>query len=110
MAEEKILYVKDLSALLGCTTWTINNWYMFKNQHPEHELAKKLPEVSYTTEGVRKRYWKLEDVEKIAEFQKVIPQGNKGLGVSPEAKRRYYAKLKNLRAKKRKESKKNDNE
>lgn len=54
---EQLLRIEEVALLVGTSTQTINNWYRWKRLHPDHELAKLLPD--YIQENPRQmRYWK----------------------------------------------------
>ena len=72
------LKIVEVAMLLGVSTKTIENWYMWKHRNPEHELARLLPDFEQA--GARQtRYWKMADVEKMAEFKEKIPKGRGGI-------------------------------
>lgn len=76
MAERKFT-VTEVSMIIGTSTRTINTWYRWKALHPNHEMAKLLPEF---TRGVRQaRYWTESDIYKLNEFKTSIPQGRYGI-------------------------------
>jgi hypothetical protein len=75
---DKLLNVSEVSMYVGSSIQTISSWYRWKDLNPDHELAKIIPE--YTRIGNRRtRYWKMEDVWKLVEFKKNIPQGRNGI-------------------------------
>jgi hypothetical protein len=75
---EKLLRIEEVALLVNTSTQTINNWYRWKKLHPEHSLAKLLPD--YIQSGPRQtRYWKRTDVWSIAEFKNNIPHGRNGI-------------------------------
>ena len=76
--KEKLIKIEELAVLTDVSYKTIQNWYMWKKQNPDHELAKLLPE--FQQDGCRQtRYWTMADVEKIKEFKKNVPQGRNGI-------------------------------
>ena len=76
--DDRLLKVEEVALSVGVSVKTINNWYWFKRDHPEHELAELLPD--FIQEGVRQtRYWKREDVWKIITFKQAIPRGRNGI-------------------------------
>ena len=78
MAEEKMVNLNELALLVGVSVQTINAWYRWKRLHPEHEMAKLLPD--FVRVGQRRtRYWKQSDVWKLIEFHTTIPQGRNGI-------------------------------
>jgi len=89
---DKLLNVSEVSMLVGSSIQTISMWYRWKDLHPDHELAHLIPE--YTRIGNRRtRYWTMEDVWKLIEFKKSIPQGRKG--VMGDVTQMYVHKEKN---------------
>ncbi len=75
---EKTLNAQEVALLVGCSVYMLNVWYKWKKLHPEHELAKLLPD--YTQAGGRQtRYWKMDDVYKIIEFRQKLPIGRNGI-------------------------------
>jgi predicted DNA-binding transcriptional regulator AlpA len=89
MSEEKLLKIEEVAVLIGCSVKTVNNWYMWKKQNPEHEMTQLLPE--FVQHGERQtRYWKQSDVYKLIEFQARIPKGRNGILGSVTQK--YYKK------------------
>ena len=75
---EKLLNVSEVSLLVGSSIQTISSWYRWKALHPDHELAKIIPD--YVRIGNRRtRYWKRDDVWKLVEFKNSIPQGRNGI-------------------------------
>ena len=74
----RLLNVQELSMLIGSSIQTIGSWYRWKELHPDHELAKLIPD--YTRIGNRRtRYWKQDDVWKLIEFKQKLPQGRNGI-------------------------------
>ena len=75
---EKLLRIEEVALLVDSSTQTINNWYRWKRLHPEHHLAKMLPD--YTQNGERqKRFWKKSDIWAITEFKNALPHGRNGV-------------------------------
>ena len=86
---ERLLNVQELSMLVGSSIQTIGSWYRWKKLHPDHELAKLIPE--YTRVGNRRtRYWKQSDVYAFGEFKQKLPQGRNG--VMGEVTQKYVKK------------------
>lgn len=78
MGETRLLNVQELSMLIGSSIQTIGSWYRWKDLNPDHELAVLIPD--YTRIGNRRtRYWKQDDVWKLLEFKRNIPQGRNGI-------------------------------
>lgn len=75
---EKLLRIEEVALLVDSSTQTINNWYRWKKLHPDHPLAKMLPD--YVQSGERqKRFWKKSDIWAITEFKNTIPHGRNGV-------------------------------
>ena len=72
------LTIVEVAVLLGVSTRSIENWYMFKRKVPDNEYAKILPD--FEQNGSRQtRYWKLSDVEQLKKFRDIIPHGKDGI-------------------------------
>jgi len=75
---DRLLNVNEVALLVGSSVQTIGSWYRWKDLHPDHELAKLIPE--YARKGnKRTRYWKQSDIWRLIEFKTAIPQGRKGI-------------------------------
>lgn len=86
---DRLLKIEEVAVLIGSSVKTINTWYAWKRENPDHELAKLLPE--YTQTGERQlRLWKQEDIYALLEFKSKIPQGRNGIMGSVTQK--YYKK------------------
>ena len=73
-----LIKLNELAFLVNVSVQTINSWYRWKSLHPEHEMAKLIPD--YIRIGNRRtRYWKRSDVWKLIEFHASIPQGRNGI-------------------------------
>ena len=79
MSEERMIKAQELAMLLDTSVQTITVWYKWKEAHPDHELAKLLPDYTRITGGRRTRYWKYSDVYKLMEFKKSLPKGRGGI-------------------------------
>lgn len=89
---EKMLRIEEVALLVGTSTQTINNWYRWKKLHPDHDLAKLLPD--YQQEGPRQmRFWKKSDIWTLTEFKNTIPHGRNG--VLGEITQKQYRRNKN---------------
>ena len=78
MSNDKWLSVQEVAVLIRSSVPTISAWYRWKRLHPDHELAKLLPD--FEREGAhRTRKWKYSDVWKLLEFKESIPQGRNGV-------------------------------
>lgn len=77
-SEERFLRIEEVALTVGSSVKTVNMWYMWKSQNPEHEMAKLLPD--FIQEGPRQmRLWKYSDIWKIIEFKNRLPHGCKGI-------------------------------
>ena len=84
---ERQLRIEEVALLVGCSTQTINNWYRWKKLHPDHELAKLLPD--YVQIGPRQmRYWDKSAIWSLTEFKNTIPHGKNGI-LGDITQRRY---------------------
>ena len=84
---EQLLTIEQVGAYIGRSRATIQYWYKWKEDNPEHELAKLLPE--YIQNGTRQtRYWKASDLWRLIEFRQRIPQGRGG--IMKESIYRYF--------------------
>lgn len=89
MAVDNLLNVNQVALLVGSSIQTVGSWYRWKSLHPDHELAKLLPD--YVRVGNRRtRYWKQSDIWNMIEFKKSIPQGRHG--VMGEVTQKYVKK------------------
>jgi hypothetical protein len=85
------LRIEEVALLVGCSVKSVNNWYWFKNLHPEHEYAKMLPE--FTRDGPHgTRLWRREDMWKLIEFKQRLPKGR--YGILGDITQKYYRKAK----------------
>lgn len=76
--DNTLLKIEQVAVLVGSSYKTIQNWYAWKKENPNHELAKLLP--APIQEGPRRpRFWKREDVWKLIEFKEKVPQGRGGV-------------------------------
>lgn len=74
----KRMKIEEVALVVGVSVKTINNWYAWKRENPEHELAKLLP--NYVQEGERQtRYWNYSDIHKLANFKANVPKGRNGI-------------------------------
>lgn len=78
MAEEKLLKAVEVAVAIDVSPQTLNGWYKWKTEEPDHELAKLLPD--YQRIGNKHtRYWNQSDIWKLIQFKKSIPQGCRGV-------------------------------
>jgi len=70
--------IEELAMRIDSSVQTINNWYKWKRENPDNELASLLPD--YTQEGNRQtRYWNTKDIWKLLEFKTKIVHGRNGV-------------------------------
>ena len=75
---ERMMRVEEVALTIGSSVKTINMWYMWKSQNPEHELAKLLPD--FKQNGARQtRYWNYSDIWRLINFKNTIPHGRNGV-------------------------------
>lgn len=76
--EDKMLKVQEVAMMIDSSVQTISGWYRWRTLHPDHPLAKLLPD--YKREGKKNtRYWRQSDIWKLIQFKKSIPQGCRGI-------------------------------
>ena len=86
-----MLRAEEVALLVGCSVPTLNIWYKFRNEYPEHPMSKLLPE--FVQSGPRqKRLWNENDIYKLIEFRANLPHGRNGILGSVTQK--YYKKPK----------------
>ncbi len=76
--EERFIKAQELSALIDTSVQTITVWYKWRDENPNHPLAKLLPDYVRLPGGRKTRFWKESDVEKVREFKNSITQGRGG--------------------------------
>ena len=92
---EKMLKAVEVAVSIDVSPQTLNGWYKWKNENPNHELAKLLPD--YVRQGNRNtRFWRQSDIWMLLQFKKSIPQGCKG--VMGSVTQRYTASYKQKHA------------
>lgn len=75
---ENKIKIEELAMRIDSSVQTINNWYKWKRENPNHELASILPD--YVQEGNRQtRYWDIKDIWKFIEFKTAIVHGRNGI-------------------------------
>ena len=75
---EKLIRAEEVALTVGISVQTINTWYVWKFNNPNHELADLLPD--FIQENPRQiRYWRYGDIWKLIEFKKTIPHGRNGI-------------------------------
>lgn len=91
-----LMTTSEVSALIGCSVYTLSVWYRFKKENPDNEYAKMLPEPRKLV-GDRKKYWDEDSIYKLVEFKNKIPHGRNGILGSITQK---YAKRSNTQKEK----------
>lgn len=91
-----LLKPSEVAYLIGISVETLDLWYKFKKENPDNEYAKILPDITYKEDG-RLRYWKDDDVLRLAEFKASIPKGRNG--VLGSVTRRYVKNSKHYKQK-----------
>lgn len=79
MSEDRLIKAPELAYLVNTSIQAITAWYKWKEMHPEHELAKLLPDYTVQKGGRKTRYWKYSDVWRLIEFKNSIPRGRNGI-------------------------------
>lgn len=75
---EGYIKIEELAMRIDSSTQTINNWYKWKRENPDNELAQMLP--SYLQDGKRQtRYWNVSDIWRFIEFKTAIVHGRNGV-------------------------------
>lgn len=75
--QDGLIKAVELALLLDISVPTLNNWYVFKRENPDNEMAKLLPEPIQQT-ARQTRYWKRSDIPKLLEFKSKIVWGRNG--------------------------------
>lgn len=74
---EDLLSVEELAVSMGVSVQTINIWYRWKRQNPDHERAKMLPD--FIQLGTRQaRYWEKSSLRQLMEFKNTMTIGRNG--------------------------------
>lgn len=74
---ERLLKAVEVALLIDVSVPTLNNWYVFKRNNPDNEMAKLLPDPIQKTNR-QTRYWKESDIPKLLEFRTKIVWGRNG--------------------------------
>ena len=67
----------EVALLLDISVPTLNNWYVFKRDNPDNEMAKLLPDPIQKSNR-QTRYWTQSDIAKLIEFKSKIVWGRNG--------------------------------
>lgn len=78
--EHRLMRIEEVAMVLDCNQITLERWYRFKRENPEHEMSKKLPDFMYGMNIKNRpvRLWKSTDIPKLKEFQDSVVKGTKG--------------------------------
>ena len=74
---EKLLKAVEVALLLDISVPTLGNWYVFKRDNPDSDMAKMLPDPVQKAPR-QTRYWKESDIPKLLEFKSSIVWGRNG--------------------------------
>ena len=74
----KLLTIEEVAVSVGVSVQTINIWYRWKKQNPEHERAKLLPDF-IQAKPRQIRFWEPQDVMKLIEFKNSVKTGRNGI-------------------------------
>lgn len=74
----RLLTANEVALAVGISVHTLDLWYKFKRQNPEHEFSKLLPEYTQETEKSN-RLWDQNDMWKLVDFKQRIPKGRRGV-------------------------------
>lgn len=74
----KLLTIEEVAVSAGVSVQTINIWYRWAKQNPEHERAKMLP-VPIQAKPRQTRFWEVQDVMKLIEFKNTVKIGRSGI-------------------------------
>lgn len=74
----KLLTIEEVAVSVGVSVQTINIWYRWRKQNPEHERAKLLPDF-IQTKPRQIRFWEPQDVLKLIEFKNSVKIGRNGI-------------------------------
>lgn len=77
--KERLLSANEVCVLLDCSIYSLNNWYKFKNENPDNEYAKMLPELVRENGTNGKRMWRHADIGQLIQFKASIPHGRNGV-------------------------------
>jgi len=88
----KLLTLEEVAVSVGVSVQTINIWYRWRKQNPEHERAKMLP-VPIQAKPRQTRFWEPQDVLQLIEFKNTVKTGRNGIMGSITQK--YVKKEKN---------------
>lgn len=71
--------IEEVAMRVGVSVQTINRWYKFKKEHPEHHISKLIPEYSRASiASGTVRLWNPDDIWKLVEFRQSVKVGRTG--------------------------------
>lgn len=76
---ERLLNATEVMFLVGIAPKTLDRWYAFKRENPDHELSKQLPDFEQPAGFKTPRYWKESDIPQLMAFKDLVPKGRNGL-------------------------------
>lgn len=78
--DDKLLTATRVSYILNIATKTLNNWYKwyYDDSIEKPKDTPKLPDY-IQAHKMGPRYWTMEDIPKLKEFQEWIPRGRNGV-------------------------------
>ena len=78
--EQKRYKIEEVAMMIGVSTQTLNRWYKFKRDNPEHEFSIKLPDYDRVSayNGIV-RLWPQEAVWKLIEIKQSVKTGRTGI-------------------------------
>lgn len=74
---DRQLKIEEVAVLIGVSVKTMNNWYWFKRENPDSEVAKMLPEYQQER-PTSARLWDYDDISKLIEFKNNVVKGRNG--------------------------------
>lgn len=74
----KLLTIEEVAVSVGVSTQTLNIWYRWAKQNPEHERAKMLPKP-IQAKPRQTRFWEFQDVMKLIDFKNTVKTGKNGI-------------------------------
>lgn len=86
--EERKYKAQEVAYEVGVSVQTLDMWYRFKKENPDHEFSLMLPEFSRGKRSTR--LWDGKDIESIKNFHSSLPQGRGG--VLGSVSQRYVSK------------------
>ena len=75
---QHLMRIEEVALRIGVSTKTIRNWYKFKRENPDDELAKILPDPVTFGSGPA-LHWTSNDIWRLLEFKAKIPRGRNGV-------------------------------